>query len=123
MSAMDTVFIAGLAVETRIGIYAGERDATQTVVLDLELGFDNTRPATSGRIGDTVDYAAVAAALKSFIAASDCGLLEQLAEACCTMLRDQFRGIRSVDLRLDKPAAAQALGCARVGVRIQRQFA
>lgn len=120
---MDTVFIEGLSVETRIGIYADERDARQTVVIDLDLGFDNTQPSASGRVEDTLDYAAVVAAIKTFASDSDCDLLEQFAEACCTMLRNRFRGIRSVDLRLDKPAAARALGCGRVGVRIRRQLA
>jgi len=120
---MDTVFIKGLVVETVIGVYDGERDARQPVVIDLELGFDNARPAASGRIEDTIDYATVVDALKTFVADSDCGLLEQLAEGCCAMLRQRFRGIRFVDLRLDKPAAAQALGCRHVGVRIQRQLA
>lgn len=120
---MDTVFIEGLVVETLIGIYAGERVASQPVVLDLELGFDNARPAASGRIEDTIDYAGVVEALENFAAQSDRGLLEQFAEDCCAMLRQKFGGIRSIDLRLDKPAAAQALGCRHVGVRIHRQFA
>lgn len=120
---MDSIFIEGLAVETLIGIRDGERDARQPLVIDLELGFDNTRPAASGNIEDTIDYAAVVDALEIFVAGSDCGLLEQLAEDCCAMLRQRFAGLRSVDLHLDKPAAAQALGCRHVGVRIQRQFA
>ncbi|MBN8737737.1 MAG: dihydroneopterin aldolase [Xanthomonadales bacterium] len=120
---MDSIFIEGLAVETLIGIHDGERDARQPLVVDLELGFDNTRPAASGRIEDTIDYAAVVDALETFVAESDCGLLEELAEGCCAMLRQKFDGLRSIDLRLDKPAAAQALGCRHVGVRIRRRFA
>lgn len=120
---MDTVFIEGLTVETRIGVYDGERDARQPVVIDLGLGFDNAKPATSGHLDDALDYAAIVAAIKTFMADSDCGLLEQLAEDCCSMLRREFRGIRSIDLRVDKPAAARALGSRHVGVRVQRQFA
>lgn len=120
---MDTVFIEGLIVETLIGIHDGERDARQPLVIDLELGFDNARPAASGRIEDAIDYAAVVAAIKTFAAHANLGLLEQFAEGCCAMLRQNFDGIRSVDLRLDKPVAAQALGCRHVGVRIHRQFA
>lgn len=117
------MFIEGLAVDTLVGIYAGERDATQVVVIDLALGFDNAAPGASGRIEDTLDYAAIVGAVKTMAAGSDCGLLEQFAEACIAMLRQKFAGIRSIDLRLDKPAAARALGCRHVGVRIQRQFA
>ncbi len=120
---MDKVFIEGLIVETLIGIYAGERDARQPVVIDLELGFDNTRPGSSGRLEDTIDYAEVVAALKACAAGAERGLLEQLAEDCCAALQQKFEGIRSIDLRLDKPAAAHALGCRHVGVRIRRQLA
>ncbi len=119
---MDTVFIEGLTLATRIGIYAGERDAPQPVTLDLRLGFDNAAAGASGRIEDALDYAAVVAALRTFVAARDCGLLEQLAEACCDMLRARFHGIHSLDLRIDKPHAARALGCTHVGVAIHREF-
>lgn len=119
---MDTIFIEGLEVEARIGIYAGERDSRQRLVIDLELGFDNARPAATGRLEDTVDYATVVDRLKTFIGDSGYGLLEQLAEACCALLRQEFDGVRSVDLRLDKPAAARALGCRHVGVRVRRHF-
>ena len=119
---MDRIFIEGLTVATRIGIYAGERDATQALLLDIDLGFDNARAAASGNIDDTLDYTDIVAAIKDFAAQSDCGLLEQFAEDCCAMLRKKCRGIRSIDLRLDKPAAAKALGCRHVGVRIQRRF-
>jgi dihydroneopterin aldolase len=50
------------------------------------------------------------------------GLLETLAEACATMLHQQFPRVRSIDLGIDKPLAAKTLGCARVGVRIRREF-
>lgn len=120
---MEGVFIEGLTVATRIGIYTGERDADQALVLDLELGFAHAAAAASGRIGDALDYAAVVAALKAWAAESDCGLLEQFAAGCCQLLHEKFCGIRSIDLRVDKPAAAKALGCRHVGVHIRRQFA
>ncbi|MGH8126398.1 MAG: dihydroneopterin aldolase, partial [Rhodanobacteraceae bacterium] len=41
---MDTVFIEGLTVETIIGIYDWERRVRQPVMLDIEMGFDNTQP-------------------------------------------------------------------------------
>lgn len=120
---MDTIFIEGLAVETLIGIYDGERAAPQPVVVNLELGCDHMLAGATGRIDDALDYAAVVAAIKTFAAGANLGLLEQFAEGCCAMLRQKFDGIRSIDLRLDKPVAARALGCRHVGVHIQRQLA
>lgn len=120
---MDTVFIEGLDVATLIGIYDGEREVRQALVIDLELGFDNTGAAASGRIEDTVDYASVVDAIRTFAASSDCGLLEQFAEGCCATLQQRFARTRFADLRIDKPAAARVLGCRHVGVHIRRQFA
>jgi dihydroneopterin aldolase len=119
---MDTIFIEGLPVETSIGIYTGEQDRPQTVVIDLQLGFDNTLPAATGILSDTVDYAGVVAAIRAFVSASGCGLVEQLAEDCCSMLRQRFARLLTVDIRIDKPGAARALGCASIGVRIRRGF-
>lgn len=118
---MDTVFIQDLRIETVIGIYDWERKIRQTVALDLEMAFDNRVPAASDRIEDTLDYEKIVAALREHVGASAGTLLEQLAEECATMLAHKF-GVHTITLSLTKPAAAQSLGCARVGVRIHRQF-
>jgi dihydroneopterin aldolase len=118
---MDIVFIEELRVEAVIGIYGWERDLRQPLLLSLELGFDNRRPAASGDVAEAVDYATVTAALREWVAASSYGLLEQLAEDCCTMLAGRF-GVRMVSLRVDKPLAAMNLGCTHVGIRIERRF-
>ncbi len=118
---MDIVFIEELRVEAVIGIYAWEREVRQPLLLSLELGFDNRRPAVSGDVAEAVDYATVTATLRDWVAASAYGLLEQLAEDCCAMLAERF-GVRSVMLRVDKPLAALSLGCAHVGIRIERRF-
>lgn len=116
---MDSVFIEGLRIETLIGIYPHEREARQPVVLSLTLGY-----AAAGieDIAQAIDYGAVVAALRAFVAERSDGLLETLAEACAAMLRQQFPRVRTIDLAIDKPQTAKALGCARVGVRLRREF-
>ena len=47
---MDVVFIEDLRIETVIGIYDWERKIRQTVALDLEMAFDNRRPAATDKI-------------------------------------------------------------------------
>ena len=54
---MDIVFIEGLEIEALIGIYDWERKIRQPLVFDLELGFDNRKPAASDDIADTLDWA------------------------------------------------------------------
>ena len=56
---MDLVFIEDLRIETIIGIYDWERSTRQIVALDLEMAFDNTLPAATERIEDTLNYKAV----------------------------------------------------------------
>ncbi|MGH8113747.1 MAG: dihydroneopterin aldolase, partial [Rhodanobacteraceae bacterium] len=73
---MDTVFIERLTVETVIGVYDWERKVRQPVVLDVEMAFDNTRPAASDSIEDTLDYKAVSKRLVAFVEASSFQLVE-----------------------------------------------
>ncbi|MGH8190828.1 MAG: dihydroneopterin aldolase [Rhodanobacteraceae bacterium] len=114
---MDTVFIEGLTIETVVGIYDWERKVRQPVVLDIEMAFDNTRPAATDAIGDTLDYKAVSKRLVAFVEASSFQLVETLAERCAAIIRDEF-GVAWVRLKLAKPGAVRA--AKSVGVVIER---
>jgi dihydroneopterin aldolase len=114
---MDLVFIEDLRIETVIGIYDWERTTRQVVALDLEMAFDNTRPAASDRIADTLDYKAVAKRLIAFVGASRFELVETLAERCAALVREEF-GVAWLRLKLSKPGAVT--GSRAVGVVIER---
>jgi len=114
---MDIVFIEALEIETVIGIYDWERNVRQKVVLDIEMAFDNRKPAASDKIEDTVNYKAVSKRLIAFIEASSFELVETLAEGCAAIVRDEF-GVPWVRLRLAKPGAVT--GSKAVGVIIER---
>ena len=43
----DRVFIEGLEIEALIGIYDWERRIRQPLRFDIEMAFDNTRPAAT----------------------------------------------------------------------------
>lgn len=116
---MDTVFIEGLQIDALIGIHAWERDGRQPLVFDIEMTFDNRIPAASDDVAQAVDYAAVVQAMREFVGGRADSLLETLGEAACAMLLARFR-IESVRLRVGKPQAAQLLGCAAVGITLQR---
>src|SRR5688500_15238229 len=89
-SPMDLVFIEDLRIETIIGIYDWERSTRQVVALDIEMAFDNTRPAASDRIEDTLDYKAVSKRLIAFVGESHFELVETLAERCAALIREEF---------------------------------
>ena len=114
---MDTVFIEDLRIETVIGIYDWERKIRQTVALDLEMAFDNTVPAASDRIEDTLDYKRVAKRLIAFVEGSHFELVETLAERCAEIVMREFE-VPWLRLRLSKPGAVT--GSKAVGVAIER---
>ncbi len=114
---MDNVFIEGLEIDALIGIYDWERRIRQTLVFDLEMGFDNRRPAATDDIADTLNYKAVSKRLMEFVRASEFGLVETLAERCAQIVLDEF-GVQWLRLKLSKPGAVR--GARAVGVVIER---
>ena len=113
----DKVFIEGLQIETLIGIYDWERRIRQPLVFDIEMAFDNRKPASTDAIEDTLDYKAVSKRLIAFVSASDFGLVETLAERCAALILEEF-GVQHVRLKLSKPGAVR--GARAVGVLIER---
>jgi len=114
---MDLVFIEDLRIDTVIGIYDWERRTRQTIALDIEMGFDNTKPAASDAIADTLDYKAISKRLIAFVEGSSFQLVETLAERCAAIVREEF-GVAWLRLRLSKPGAVR--GAKAVGVVIER---
>jgi dihydroneopterin aldolase len=114
---MDIVFIRDLRIETVIGIYDWEREIKQTVILDIEMGADVAKAASSDHIDDTLDYKAVAKRLIGFVEESEFQLVETLAERCAQIVREEF-GVEWVRLTLNKIGAVS--GARDVGVVIER---
>ena len=114
---MDIVFVEDLRIETVIGIYDWERKIKQTVALDLEMAFDNRKPASTDKIEDTLDYKAVSKRLIAFVESSHFELVETLAEKCAQIVREEFR-VPWLRLKLSKPGAVR--GSKAVGVIIER---
>ncbi|MBB1473083.1 MULTISPECIES: dihydroneopterin aldolase [unclassified Luteimonas] len=114
---MDKVFIEGLEIEALIGIYDWERRIRQTLVFDLEMGFDNRVPAASDDIADTLNYKAVSVRLVEYVSQSGFGLVETLAERCAAIVIEEFK-VDWLRLKLSKPGAVR--GARAVGVCIER---
>jgi 7,8-dihydroneopterin aldolase/epimerase/oxygenase len=114
---MDKVFIEALEIEALIGIYDWERRVRQSLLFDIEMAFDNRKPAASDQIADTLDYKAVSKRLIEYVSQSSFGLVETLAERCAEIILTEF-GVRHVRLKLSKPGAVR--GARAVGVIIER---
>ena len=117
---MDKVFIEALEIECVIGIYDWERKIRQPLQFDIEMDFDNRKPAASDDIADTLDYKAVSKRLIDFVSQSSYGLVEALAEECCRIILEEF-GVAHVRLKLSKIGAVR--GAKAVGVILQRSRA
>lgn len=115
---MDKIFLRGLEVETIIGIHAWEQRAPRPLILDLEMGTDIREAASSDRVRDALDYAAVHAAVVKFVSETHVGLLETLAERLSRQLFQQFP-LLSLRLVINKPGAVP--GVKAMGVEIDRR--
>lgn len=115
---MDKVFIRGLEVETIVGIHAWERQLKRPLLFDLELGVDTREAASSDRVRDAVDYAAVSEAVVKLAEAEQPALLETLAERVARRLFEEFP-IQTLRLALNKPGAVA--GVKAVGIEIERR--
>jgi dihydroneopterin aldolase len=114
---MDKVFIEGLEIEALIGIYDWERRIRQPLVFDVEMAFDNRKPAATDDIADTLNYKDVSKRLIDFVSQSDFQLVETLAERCVEIVLREF-DVAHVRLKLSKPGAVR--GAKAVGVIVER---
>lgn len=113
----DTVFIEGLVVETVVGVYDWEREVTQSLVIDVEMAWDNRVPGHSDDVADALDYATVSERVAACLKQLKPQLLERAAEELAAMLQAEF-GVGWLRLAIRKPGAVP--GAAAVGVRIER---
>ena len=117
---MDHVFIEGLEIEALIGIYDWERRIRQPLVFDIEMAFDNRKPAATDAIEDTLDYKAVSKRVIDYVGQSSFGLVETLAERVAEIILSEF-DVAHLRLKLSKPGAVR--GARAVGVIIERSRA
>jgi len=115
---MDHIFIHELKINTTIGVLAWERQIKQTLILDLEIGFDISTAGQTDDLAATLDYAAISTRITEFVSQSEYKLIESVAEQVCQIILDEFN-VSAVTLSVRKPAAVA--GAKEVGVRLQRQ--
>ena len=114
---MDKIFIRDLTAETTIGIFDYERDIRQKVIIDLEMEVDASIAASTDSISDALDYSQISQELLAHIEASNCFLIETLAEELAVIILERFK-VAWVKLRLTKPEAL--ITASGVGVLIER---
>jgi len=115
---MDRIFIQSLRAETVIGIYEWEKNTRQTVLVDLDMGFDTRAAGQSDDIEDTLNYKSIAKRLVGFIEASRFELVETLAEKLAEIVLREFV-VSDLKLTLHKPGALS--DAQDVGIVIERR--
>jgi dihydroneopterin aldolase len=114
---MDIIFLGGLEIKTIIGIYDWERETKQTVVLDIEMGFDITKAAETDDIQYALDYKKVSKRIISFVEDSQFFLVEKLTSEIITIIQNEFN-VPWVKLTLNKKGAIS--GASDVGIVMER---
>ena len=114
---MDTIFINELKVKTKLGVPTWERMVAQTIILDIEIGYDLAKAGKSDAIADTIDYGAVVSRVLETLHDNSFQLAEALAEHICQLILKEF-GALSVKIKVAKPAILPGLKA--LGVVIER---
>jgi dihydroneopterin aldolase len=116
---VDKIVVWELPVRARVGVTDAERAETQVLLVDVELVLDLSRAGRSDRLGDTIDYVAVCAALSEIAGARPFRLIEAVAEAMAQAVLERFV-VTEVGVRVKKPGALVAWNVAYAAVEIRR---
>lgn len=114
------VFVRGLTVQARLGVYAHEQIQSQRVVIGIDLSVrDPHAPATEGpdELSRVVDYGVVAETARRIACAGHLRLAETLAERIALAMLDDDRVLR-VRVSVEKPDVLPDV--ASVGVVVER---
>lgn len=103
-TASDRIYIRKLHARCIIGIFPDERAHKQDVFLDITMYADLRKAGASDAIEDTVDYKSVKKRVLAMVEASDCFLIERLAEETAQICLEDPRVTR-VAVTIDKPGA------------------
>jgi dihydroneopterin aldolase len=114
---MDTIFISELKVQTKLGVPDWERMVPQTIILDIEIGYDLSLAGKSDSITDTIDYGAVVKRIRDTLNEHSFQLVEALAEQICQLIFNEFQAL-NVKIKVAKPAVLPGLKA--LGIIMQR---
>lgn len=114
---MDTIFLSEVKVQTKLGVPEWERMIPQTIILDIEIGYDLSKACQSDDVNDTIDYGAVVNRVRETLQENSFQLVEKLAEHLCQLILKEFNAL-SVKIKVAKPTVLPGLKA--LGVIIER---
>ncbi|WOT04417.1 dihydroneopterin aldolase [Shewanella youngdeokensis] len=114
---MDKVLIRELKVETVIGVYEWEKQIKQTLLLDLDMAWDNRLAAASDTYEHALCYETVSNRITALITEKPIELIETIAEMVAQCVMSEFN-VQWVKVTVMKPGAVPTASA--VGVTIER---
>ena len=114
---MDIIYLHGLKVDCIIGVWDWEKQITQSITIDLDMGFDIRHAASSDNLEDTLSYKDVSKRIMAFVKDSRFDLVEKLAEEIAKILLSEFK-ITWCRVKINKFGAVR--GARDVGILIER---
>lgn len=96
--------IKQLRAETILGVYAEERHALRTVIMNLDIIIDHSHAVISDQLQDTIDYAIIEQTIVDSLKEQCFHLIETLAKHVAELVMG-FAGVKSVTVEIDKPGA------------------
>jgi len=115
---MDTIFLEQVKVQTKLGVPEWERMTPQTIILDIEIGYDLAKSCLSDSIEDTIDYGQIVKRIRETLTEHTFKLVEALAEHVCQLILKEFKA-ESVKVKVAKPSVLSGLKA--LGVTIERR--
>ncbi len=114
---VDIIYLHGLKVDCVIGVWEWERQITQSITIDLDMGFDTRPAAASDSLEDTLSYKDVSKRVEQHVKTSENLLVERLAQEVADILLTEFE-IRWCRVKINKFGAVR--GARDVGIIIER---
>ena len=91
-----------LKIPAMVGVYESEKGAPQNLLINVYFEYDAQKASVSDDLADTVDYALVAAQIKSICLAEHYNLLEKLQIELHTKITAEFPSINNLSITIEK---------------------
>jgi len=114
---MDIVYLHDIEVDCVIGVWDWEREITQRLRIDVEIGYELRAAGNSDDLDDTLNYQEIVDAIREYCIERKAKLLETLAAGMAEQLLSSF-GCRWCKIKINKPGAVR--GVKDIGVIIER---
>lgn len=116
---MDRVALRGLRARGHHGVFAQEREAGQTFVVDVELGLDTRPAAAADDLAKTVHYGVLAEEVVAVVEGEPVDLIETLAQRIADVCL-AHQAVHEVEVVVHKPEAPVTVPFDDVTLTIKR---